>query len=206
MKMSPSLAGVLERKKYFVILDKDEEHRRKPYFDVVCFEITKDDPFYHELHYISKPFFNGLILMDHEPGKKNYVPFKFWKRRLKAKDYEKDLIFIDPTSFRLFIINAEFIVIGNHLNKPQGYKIQNKQIIETEAHDIQKFRMNEYLKQLEPIYKYFEAINYTHIRNYLFCHSCKQKKKYTLLDEETRYKNQAFYVCKHCAGREIIKN
>ena len=53
--MSPSIAGVLQRKNYFIIIDKDEQHPRKPYFDLVCFEITKDDPFYHQLRYINKP-------------------------------------------------------------------------------------------------------------------------------------------------------
>ncbi|WP_371805286.1 DUF5814 domain-containing protein [Candidatus Lokiarchaeum ossiferum] len=202
--MSPSLSGILQRKKYFSILDKDEEHPKKPFFDVICFELIKDDVFYGEIRYLDRPFFTGLVLFDKEPEKETLIPFKFWKRNLKARNVENQLKPIDPTEFRNFILNATFIIAGNHLNKPQGHNLEKYQVVETDAHEVQQHQMDEYLKVLQPIYDYCSSIQYSEIRNYLFCHSCKQDKKYTLIDEKTRYKNQAFYVCKRCAGKEVI--
>ncbi|MHA1857431.1 MAG: DUF5814 domain-containing protein [Promethearchaeota archaeon] len=203
--MSPSISGVLQRKKYFIIMDKDEEHPNKPYFDVACFELTKDDTFYKEIRYHDTPFFLGLVLFDKDPQKGHLIPFKFWKRRQKVGSQENELVNVDPTTFRLFIINARFVVIGNHLNIPQGYDLDKYQIVESETHEVQKMQMLDYLKKLEPVYEYCNSIQYKNIRNFLFCHSCKQNKKYTLIDEKTRYKNHAFYVCKRCAGNEILK-
>ncbi|MCF2140073.1 MAG: DUF5814 domain-containing protein [Candidatus Lokiarchaeota archaeon] len=204
--MAPSISGILQKKKYFIILDKDNEHPRKKYFDVVCFEIIKDDPFYHELRYRERPFFTGLVLFDIETENGSFVPFKFWKRNLKATVPENALRVIDPTEFRNFILNAKFCIVGNHLNRPQGHQFENYQVVETEAHEVQKEQMDDYLKSLQPIYKYLENLQYTNIRNYLFCHSCKQEKRYTLIDEFNRYKNQAFFVCRKCAGNEIINS
>lgn len=203
--MSPSISGILQRKKYFLIIDKDKEHPRKKYFDVVCFELIKDDPFYHELRYIDRPFFTGLVLFDTEPEKDTEMPFKFWKRNLRANNPENELIVMDPTDFRLFVLNAQFCIVGNHLNRPQGHELDDFQVIESEAHDIQKSQMDTYIETLQPVYNYLETLQYTEIRNYLFCHSCAQDKTYTLIDEETRYKNQAFYVCRKCAGNEIVR-
>ena len=42
-----STKNYLKRKNYFIIMDKDEDHPNKPYFDVACFELTKDDTFYN---------------------------------------------------------------------------------------------------------------------------------------------------------------
>lgn len=204
--MPPTISGILQKKKYFVILDKDLEHPRKKYFDVVCFEIIKDDPFYHELRYRELPFFIGLVLFDVEIENGAYVPFKFWKRNLKAKNPENALKVLDPTEFRHFILNAHFCVVGNHLNRPQGRQLENFQVVESDAHEIQIEQMNDYIKSLEPVYSYLDALHYDKIRNYLFCHSCKQNKRYTLIDESNRYKNQAFYVCRKCAGNEIINS
>ena len=203
--MPPSISGILQKKKYFIIIDKDDEHPRKKYFDIVCFEIIKDDPLYHELRYIERPFFTGVLLFDIEPEKNTDVPFKFWKRNSKTNNLENELKTLDPTEFRLFIINAEFVIIGNHLNKPQGHQLQEFQVIETDAHAIQKNQMDDYLGRLQPVYNYLELLQYSAIRNYIFCHSCKQEKRYSLIDEETRYKNQAFFVCRTCAGNEIVR-
>jgi len=203
--MSPSISGVLQRKKYFIIIDKDEDHPNKHYFDVACFELTKDDTSYNEIRYQDVPFFVGLILLDIDPQKGNLIPFLFWKRKQKASSQDNELITVDPTTFRLFIINAKFIVIGNHLNIPQGYELDKYQIVESETHSVQKFQMLDYLKKLEPVYEYCNSIQYDKIRNFIFCHSCKQQKKYTLIDEKTRYKNHAFFVCKSCAGKEIVR-
>ncbi len=203
--MAPSISGVLQNKNYFVIIDKDDKHPRKKYFDIVCFEIIKNDPFYHELRYIERPFFTGLILFDIEPEKSTSIPFKFWKRNLKAHNPENELRIMDPTEVRLFILNAEFVIVGNHLNRPQGHELQEYQVIETETHAIQKTQMDDYLGKLQPVYDYLEVLQYANIRGYLFCHSCKQDKQYSLIDEETRYKNQAFYVCRKCAGNEIVR-
>ncbi len=204
--MSPSsLSKILERKKYFIIIDKDEDHPNKPYFDVACFELTKDDTFYNEIRYQDTPFFVGLILLDIDPHKGNLMPFLFWKRKQRASSQDDELVSVDPTTFRLFIINSKFVVIGNHLNIPQGYELDQYQIVETETHSVQKLQMLDYLKKLEPFYEYCSTIQYKNIRNFLFCHSCKQQKKYTLIDEKTRYKNHAFFVCKNCAGKEIVR-
>ncbi|MHA1612290.1 MAG: DUF5814 domain-containing protein [Promethearchaeota archaeon] len=203
--MPTSISGSLQKKNYFLIIDKNNEHPRKKYFDIVCFEIIKDDPFYHELRYIERPFFTGLVLFDIEPEKNTDVPFKFWKRNIKAKNPENELRTMDPTEFRLFIINAQFVIVGNHLNKPQGHQLQEFQVIETETHEIQKTQMDDYLGRLKPVYNYLGLLQYSDVRNYLFCHSCKQEKRYTLIDEETRYKNQAFFVCRTCAGNEIVR-
>ncbi len=203
--MSPSISGVLQRKNYFIIIDKNEDHPNKSYFDFACFELTKDDTIYNEIRYQDTPFFVGLILLDTDPQKGNLIPFLFWKRKQKTSSQEDELVTVDPTTFRLFIINAKFIVIGNHLNIPQGYELDQYQIVETETHSVQKLQMLDYLKKLEPVYEYCSTIQYKNIRNFLFCHSCKQKKKYTLIDENTRYKNHAFFVCKSCAGKEIVR-
>ncbi len=196
-----SISSILARKNYFIIMDKDEDHPNKPYFDVVCFELTKNDT-YNEIRYRETPFFIGLILLDTDPQKGNLIPFKFWKIK---QNKSSEVVNVDPTTFRLFIINAKFIVIGNHLNIPQGYELDQYQIVESETHSVQKFQMLEYLKKLEPVYEYCNTIQYDKIRNFIFCHSCKQEKKYTLIDEKTRYKNHAFFVCKSCAGKEIVR-
>ncbi len=203
--MSPSISGVLQSKNYFVIIDKDEDHPNKPYFNVACFELTKDDTFYNEIRYRDIPFFVGLILLDTDPQKGNLIPFKFWKIKQKKSSQEDAMVSVDPTTFRLFILNAKFVVIGNHMNKPQGYEFDRYQIVESETHSVQKSQMLDYLKKLEPVYEYCSSIQYNNIRNFLFCHSCKQEKKYTLIDEKTRYKNHAFFVCKSCAGKEIVR-
>ncbi|MHA1777150.1 MAG: DUF5814 domain-containing protein [Promethearchaeota archaeon] len=202
--MSPSISGILQKKKYFTILDKDLEHPRKKYFDVVCFDIIKDDQFYHELRYRELPFFTGLVLFDVETENSSYVPFKFWKRNLKVTNPENALKVLDPSDFRYFILHAQFCIVGNHLNRPQGHQMDNFQVVETDAHEIQIQQMNEYLNSLTPVYNYLNALHYDKIRNYLFCHSCRQNKRYTLIDEYNRYKNQAFYVCRKCAGNEIV--
>ncbi|QEE17469.2 DUF5814 domain-containing protein [Promethearchaeum syntrophicum] len=186
-------------------MDKDEDHPNKPYFDVACFELTKDDTFYNEIRYRETPFFIGLILLEEDPQKGNLIPFKFWKTKQNQSSQENINVNVDPTTFRLFILNAKFVVIGNHLNIPQGYELDKYQIVETETHSVQKLQMLDYLKKLEPLYEYCNSIQYKNIRNFLFCHSCKQEKKHTLIDEKTRYKNHAFYVCKSCAGKEIIR-
>ncbi len=202
--MSPSLSGILQKKNYFIIIDKDEEHPKKPFFDIICFELVKDDIFYGEIRYLDRPFFTGLVLFDKESDKEALIPFKFWKRNLKAKNVENQLKHIDPTEIRSFILNAKFLIIGNHLNTPQGHDLKKYQVVETETHEVQKLQMEEYLKLLHPIYDYCASLQYKEIRKYLFCHNCKQDKKYTIIDENTRYKNQAFYVCKRCAGKEVI--
>ena len=202
--MSPSVSGMLQRKKYFLIVDKDEEHPKKAFYDVICYELIKDDPFYHELRYVSQPFFTGLVKFESEPGKTHMLPFKFWKRNLREQIKENILRGIDPTDFRHFVLNAQFIVIGNHLNSPQGYEMKNYQIIDTDIHDVQKHQREEYLNDLKPIYDYCSSIQYKKFRNYLFCHSCTLQRQYSLISEETRYKNQAFYVCRTCAGKEVV--
>jgi helicase len=181
-------------------MDKDEDHPNKPYFDVACFELTKDDN--NEIRYRETPFFIGLILLEEDPQKGNLIPFKFWKIK---QNKSSEVVNVDPTTFRLFILNAKFVVIGNHLNIPQGYELDQYQIVESEIHPVQKVQMLDYLKKLEPVYEYCSSIQYKNIRNFLFCHSCKQDKKYTLIDENTKYKNHAFYVCKNCAGKEIVR-
>ena len=201
----PSISGSLQQKTYFIILDKDQEHPRKPFYDTVCYELTKDDQFYHELHYLDRPFFVGLVQFDKEPDKDQLIPFKFWKRNKEAKLKEDELKPIDPTSFRHFILHARFVVVGNQLNRPMGHELEQFQVVETESHKIQKIQMDDYLKDLQPIYDYCNSLQYKNIRNYLFCHSCKLEKKYTLIDEETRFKNQAFFVCRNCAGKEVIQ-
>ncbi|MHA1645974.1 MAG: hypothetical protein ACTSVL_00235, partial [Promethearchaeota archaeon] len=204
--MCPSISGVLQRKKYFIIIDKDEDHPNKNFFDIACFELTKDDTISNEIRYQDIPFFVGLILLETDPQKGNLIPFKFWKRKQKASSQDEELVIVDPTTFRLFIINAKFIVIGNHLNIPQGYELDKYQIVESETHSVQKFQMLDYLKKLESVYEYCSSIQYDKIRNFIFCHSCKQQKKYTLIDENTRYKNHAFFVCRKCASIEIVKS
>ncbi|MHA2002170.1 MAG: DEAD/DEAH box helicase [Promethearchaeota archaeon] len=204
--MSPSLSGMLQQKKYFLIIDKDQDHPRKPYFDFVAFELTKDDRTKHELRYIDLPFFTGLVLFDRESEKKSYMPFKLWKRNLKENEVEKQLRVMDPSDFRIFLINAKFVVVGNHLNKPQGHEFDEHQVVDAQTHEIQENQMKDYLKKLAPVYNYIETQQYEKIRRYLFCHSCREEKKYTLLDEKMRYKNQAFWVCRSCAGKEILKS
>ncbi len=202
----PSISGMLQRNNYYVILDKDIDHPRKPYFDLVVFELLKDNPAQHEIRYKDQPLFLGLVLFDHEPGKEEWIPFKFWKRKPNAETQEQALIILDPTDVRLFVLNAQFIIVGNHMNQPQGYGLENYQVIETATHEVQKSQMDEYLVSLQPVYEYLNNLQYNAIRNYLFCHSCQREKRYTLLDETTRYKNQAFFVCRDCAGKELIAN
>ena len=202
-----SLKDLLQKKSYFVILDKDNSHPRKPFFDVVCFELIKDNPFYHEVIYKNIPFFSGLVVFDKDPEKEKLIPFKFWKRlKNERRDAQGQfpLKSVDPTSFRYFILNAQFVILGNHLNRPVGYKFDQHQLVETDAHAVQENQMQDYLTKLQPLYEYCESLQYTEIRNYLFCHTCKQERQYTLIDEATRYKNLAFYVCQKCAGKEII--
>jgi len=147
--MSPSISGILQRKNYFIIMDKDEDHPNKSYFDVACFELTKDDN--NEIRYRETPFFIGLILLEEDPQKGNLIPFKFWKIK---QNKSSEIVNVDPTTFRLFILNAKFVVIGNHLNIPQGYELDQYQIVETETHTVQKLQMLDYLKKLEPVYEY----------------------------------------------------
>lgn len=204
----PSLKDLLKKKSYFIILDKDTAHPKKNFFDIVVFELVKDDPFYHEVIYKDIPFFSGLVIFDKDPEKEKLVPFKFWKRLTKERrdmQGQFQLKSIDPTSFRYFILYAKFVILGNHLNRPVGYKFDQHQVVETDAHAVQEHQMQEYLTKLSPLYEYCESLHYTDIRNYLFCHTCKQEDhKYTLIDEATRYKNLAFFVCARCAGKEII--
>jgi superfamily II helicase len=194
----------LKNKRYFIIIDKDEEHPKKPYFDLVMFELIRDDPYYHELTYLDVPFFSGTIRFDKEPDKINLSPFQLWKRQLDPQKKETVLKQIDPDLFRNFVLNAEFVVIGNHLNKPQGHGLENFQVVERDSTDLQNEQMSEYITDLMPIYTYLQGILYDKIRNYIFCHSCKMNKKFTLIDEETRFKSQAFFVCRDCAGKEVL--
>jgi putative ATP-dependent RNA helicase len=223
----PSIAGLLQKKKYFCIIDQDEDHPKKHYFDIVCFELLKDNPVYHEIKYLDKPFFTGLVEFEKDPTNEQFIPFKFWKRKVQKKVRKKyynnssrqpisrssgnpedatDLSVLDPDTFRHFITNAKFIVVGDNLNKPQGHDLDNYQAIDSEAHEVQKKQMSEYMRRLKPIYDYLGVLQYDEIRSYLFCRSCKNEKRYILIDDETKYKNQAFYVCRKCAATEVIQS
>ena len=78
--MSPSFTNSLEKKKpFFTIVDKNEDHPKKPYFDVVCFEVVEDDRFYNSLRYKKKPFFMGVVKFVRFEGKKKLEPLSFGK-------------------------------------------------------------------------------------------------------------------------------
>ena len=202
---TPSTTAALKQRDYFIILDKDPDHPTKPYFEFVMIDIIKDDLFYHELTYKDVPFFQGVAQFEINEATNHYLPFRVWKRVKNPKTKEEVLNFIDPTNFRNFLINAKFVVIGNHLNQPQGHQLENWQIVDTDADEVQTSQMDVYMKQLAPIYDYVEVLQYTNIRNYLFCHHCKMQRKFTLLDSTTRFRSQAFFICKSCAGSEILQ-
>ncbi len=205
--MAPSFNKSLKKKQpYFSIIEKNQEHPKRPYFDIVCYEIIKDDRFYKKLRYKNKPFFWGIVKFERFEGKKYMEPFKLWKLKKDKRTEEIEERYVDPDLFRNLIIMSKFIVIGDLKNKPSGYGLDNYQIVEEDTHKVQEIQQHEYKKSLQPVVDYCKNIQFDmrNVREYLFCHSCKQKNKYTLLDKESRYRSQAFYVCKKCAGREIL--
>src|SRR6056297_864324 len=206
--MSPAFSNSLEKKKpYFTIVDKNQDHPKKPYFDVACFEVLEDDRFYSSLRYKKKAFFKGLVKFVRFEGKQKMEPFKLWKIKWdrSAKEFEKRNV--DPDLFRHLLASSSFLVIGDLRNKPKGYGLENYQIVETDTHKVQQAQQNEYKKSLQPIVEFCKSIQYDmeNLREYMFCRSCKAKRKYTLLSKENRYRNQAYYVCKSCAGKEVLK-
>ena len=238
------LAKKLEKKDYFVIIDKDKTHPKKPFFDMVAYDLVKDNIKTKEISYLNKPFFTGLVQLanvndltdkmdeniamklgfditsnsDNEKTAKpsKYFPFKFWKKNISNKksniNTKKEItlkILSNPDTFRDFIQYAVFIVIGDELNKPRGQRFKKSQVIESEASDIQLKYQQEYLDSLEPVHTYIHQfpgkIDPEKERQYIFCNRCKHVyNKYTLLDENTRFRNQAFWVCRDCAGKEVI--
>ncbi len=206
--MSPSIVDSLKKKQpYFVIIDKNQEHLKKAYYDIVCFELTKNDPFYKQIRYKSKPFFLGILQLEKFTGHFHMEPFKLWKIRKDPTSGEWESKNVDPDLARNMILYSEFIVIGDLKNQPSGYNLDKFQLVETDPNQAQEMEQKRYQESLEPVIDYIQSIQFdmSKIRQFIFCHSCKMRKKYTLLDSDSRYKNHAFYVCQSCAGKEVLK-
>ncbi len=160
---------------YFIVLDRNRDHRKELLFDVNFFYLKSFKKKKFTFSYVNKPFFKGTVVFG--------LDFKNKMRPLNFSKIEIDgsIKPIDPRLLRKFIISEKnkFIAFSSQTN-PQ---------------DILPIR--EMLGNFQ--------YNASKIINLTICDSCLDKKKFTLLNENMQIKSLTNQIiCSECAYSILV--
>jgi helicase len=161
---------------YFIVLDRNREHRKKLLFNVNFFYLKSFKKKRFTFSYVNEPFFKGTVIFGLD-FKNKMRPLNFNKIEHDGKTQP-----VDPRLLRKFIISDK--------NKFIAFSSQ------TTPEDILPVR--EMLSSFQ--YDTDKIINLT------ICDSCLDKKKFTLLNENLQIKSlKNQIICSECAY-DIVLN
>ena len=161
---------------YFIVFDKSRDNKKELSFNVNFFYLKSFKKKNYTYSYIKKPFFRGIVLFG--------LDFKDKIRPVNFSKLEKDgnLEPINPRLLKKFLIDNK--------NKFIAFSSQ------TDSRDF--IPIKSMLKNLQ----YDES----NIINMIFCKTCLDHKKFTILNEKTKIKSlRNQFICSECALDIIVK-
>jgi helicase len=152
------------------------DKKKEYYYETCLFDLLEDDLVNMRLRYKKKPFFRGMVLFAFEgEDAERRTPVKIEKYTYDPQFDHESYVPIDLKNFKEFVMYAKFIGLAE--DKEEDYA------------EIKIFA---------------EGRNVRDIRTYKLCEHCRLNSVFTFLNPENLYKGQAFYVCRDCAGKELL--
>ncbi len=167
----------LESRQYFIVFRRFKDKRKEYYYETSLFDLIEDDLVNMRLRYKKKPFFRGRILFDYEgEDAPKRTPVKFEKYSFDPQFNTEDYVPIDLKNFKNFMFNAKFVALAE--DKDEDY---------------------------EDIKLLADTKGFRDLRTYKLCEHCRLNSEFTFLNPENLYKGQVFFICRDCAGKELLE-